>query len=538
VRRLPHHTRAEHKQSSGWEATPTGVRGAVRVQSRVSGALVAVLFVVSIGVASIPVFDNRFLSINDYYNHLARTAILLHYTDEPTFSVYFLPNWQLLPNLAFDIWVCTLGRILPIVLAGKLFIVAIFAFTLGGVIFLHRLTFGGWSLWPFLAVLLLYNRLLLVGYLNFLFGVGLWLHALSLWVRFRDARAWLRVAVLAPAAIIIFLAHLAAFGVLAVTIAVYELAAVATSSHRWPTKFADLFLAGIAFAPPILLAVFLSPHSEASAAMRYRDLTTRVAGFAAPILYDWRIDAVCFLVLLGLFAWAVVTRSICFDPRLTACASVLFALQFAMPNVIMTAEGGDRRLPLPMMLLAIGATDLRAGLGRLPWCLILATGGAFALRIAGVEARWQADQPIYDDISRGMSLLPAGARVASSFPPDSFNDFSVPALAISYLPVWEIVSHGGFTQTLFAYPTQQPLVFTPKYEALAAATPPGLLWQIFVAGNDTEKPAVPLPALVAALHEYQFIAFFGRNNFAVRNTPLFQKFYAGQYVRIYQLKRQ
>ena len=538
MRRSPYDAQSASGWSSDGPASSAQLRSTSRLHSGVSGGLVAVLFVVSIGIASVPIFGNQFLSINDYYNHLARTAVLLHGDGDPTFSRYFLPNWQLLPNLAFDLWVWGLGQILPVALAGKLFIVATFALTLSGVIFFHRLAFGRWSLWPFLALLLLYNRLLLAGYLNFLFGVGLWLHALSLWVRFHDARAWLRSVMMTAAALVIFFMHLAAFGVLAVTIVVYELATVASNPHRWSAKFASLLFTAASFAPAVLLAFFLSPHSEASGAVRYRDLATRVAGFAAPILYDWRIDAVCCLILLGLFAWAATRKSIDFDPKLAACAAALFALQFLMPNVIVTAEGGDRRLPLPMMLLAIAATDLRTGRHSQRFGFILAAGVVFILRIANVEARWQSDQPIYDDITQGLSLLPAGAQVASALPPDSFDDFSVPAVAISYLPVWEIVPRGGFTQTLFAYPTQQPLTLTTKYEALAAATPPGLLWQAFVADADPEKPDALSPKLVAALHEYEFIAFFGQQNFTVRDTALFQSFYAGQYVRIYRLGRQ
>jgi hypothetical protein len=286
-------------------------------------------------------------------------------------------------------------------------------------------------------------------------------------------------------------------------------------------------LTAIPFVPPVVVAVFFSPHSDASAAVRYRDLTTRIA--------LCRCCTTGALLLSGLFAWAVATKSINFDPRLTACAFALFVLQFGMPNVIMTAEGGDRRLPLPMMLLAIGATDLRTGLRGQRLSFILAGGAVFALRIANVEARWYSDQPIYADVWSGLSALPAGARVASAFAPNSFDDFSVPAVAICYLPVWQIVSHGGFTQTLFAYPTQQPLVFTYKYEALAAATPPGLLWRVFVATADTDEPARPSPALVAALRGYEFIAFFGRNQFSIRNTPLLQQFYEGRHIRIYRL---
>jgi hypothetical protein len=159
----------------------------------------------------------------------------------------------------------------------------------------------------------------------------------------------------------------------------------------------------------------------------------------------------------------------------------------------------------------------------------------FLFRIADVEARWLSDQPIYADVWRGLSVLPAGARVASAFSPDSFDDLSVHAVAVCFIPVWGTVSRGGFTQTLFASPKQQPLVLTPKYQALTAATPAGSLWRAFVAGADTDERAPLNPGLVAALREYDFIVFVGRRGFAIRNTPLFQLLYDGEYVRIYRL---
>ncbi|MBV9374463.1 MAG: hypothetical protein JO320_05310 [Alphaproteobacteria bacterium] len=206
-----------------------------------------------------------------------------------------------------------------------------------------------------------------------------------------------------------------------------------------------------------------------------------------------------------------------------------------MPNVILTAEGGDRRLPLPMLLLAIGATDLRASSRSQRVSFILAASMMFVFRVAEVQARWSADQAIYADVWQGLSLLPAGARVASAFPPGSFDDFSLPGVAVFYIPVWGIIPRGGFTQTLFAYPSQHPLVLKPKYEALAAATPPGLLWRTFAIGTDVDRSAAPNPELVGALHDYDFIAFIGRNHFSIHNTAIFRSFYDGQYVRIFRL---
>src|SRR5438270_7780838 len=95
-----------------------------RSPSGVSGRLVVLLFVASLGIAAIPIFSCEFPSINDYFNHLARAAVLLRYYDNAAFSLYFVPNWKPLPNLAFDIWIFWFGRILPFVVVGWLFVVA------------------------------------------------------------------------------------------------------------------------------------------------------------------------------------------------------------------------------------------------------------------------------------------------------------------------------------------------------------------------------------------------------------------------------
>jgi hypothetical protein len=186
--------------------------------------------------------------------------------------------------------------------------------------------------------------------------------------------------------------------------------------------------------------------------------------------------------------------------------------------VIMTAEGADRRIPLPMMLLAIAATDPNKASRAQCFALIVATGAIFALRIATVEDRWSRDQPAYAAAWAALSKIPPGARVATAFAPDVFDNFSTPEIALYYLPVWRVVPQGGFTQTLFAFPTQQPLILTPNYASLAAATSASDIWQAFVIGNNTAA-CKPAPKLIAAIREYDYIAFVDRRKFLVCSNP-------------------
>ncbi len=496
--------------------------------------IILILYIIGVGIATIPIFTTRYPSLNDYLNHLARGYVLLHYNDEPAFPRLFVPNWQPLPNLAFDVWILVFGQVLPIEIAGKLFIAAIFAFLVSGVIFLHRVTFNKWSLWPLLSFVLLYNRPLLSGLLNFLFGVALWLHVLALWIGLRGASALIRAPVLCVASLAVFFAHLFAFGILAVTIAVYELVIFASESERWSRKVVDLVVGAVPFLPALAILAFLSPHSGESAVIRYRDFWTRLGGFAAPLLYNWRVDAICYSILAVLFAWAVATRVVTFNRPLTGCVIVLFLLQLAIPNVIMTAEGADHRIPIPMMLLGIAATDPNSATRGQRLGFILAAAAVFVFRIATVETRWSMDQRIYADASAAFALVPNGALVATATPPGSFNDSSAAAIALFYIPAWDVISHGGFTQTLFAIPTQHPVVLVEKYAALAAATPADGIWRAFVsAGHNVASP--PSPALVTALRRYDYVAFVDRDKFTVRETSLFQPFYQGQYVRIYRL---
>ena len=106
MRRLPQSLETQsYRPNLVNQEMPAPVHAPAELRSGISGGLVALLFDASTGISSIPIFRNEFVLINDYYKHLARTTVLLQYAKESAFSLYFIPNWQPLPNLAFDIWV-------------------------------------------------------------------------------------------------------------------------------------------------------------------------------------------------------------------------------------------------------------------------------------------------------------------------------------------------------------------------------------------------------------------------------------------------
>src|ERR1700730_1981082 len=160
----------------------------------------AALFAAFFIVAALPVLIVETLPLFDYPNHLARMHILAAYESSPFLKQFYALDWRPIPNLAMDLVVPPLTRVLPLAWAGKAFILLI----AGGAALLHRVLFGRWSAWSLLAFLLLYNRILLWGFVNFLFGVGLALMATALWIGLRERPAWLRLALAALRATAIY----------------------------------------------------------------------------------------------------------------------------------------------------------------------------------------------------------------------------------------------------------------------------------------------------------------------------------------------
>src|ERR1700757_958927 len=138
------------------------------------------------GGTALPVLIVATPPLLDYPNHLARMHIEADYQRSPILQQFYALDWRPIPNLAVDLVVPPLARIMPLAWAGKTFLLTIFLLMTGGAAALHRVLFGRWSAWSLLAFLVLYNRILLWGFVNFLFGIGLLMAATASWIALRE----------------------------------------------------------------------------------------------------------------------------------------------------------------------------------------------------------------------------------------------------------------------------------------------------------------------------------------------------------------
>lgn len=463
-------------------------------------------FILLLAIASVPLFSTVLPPLVDYPNHLARLHLIAEGGNQ-----FYAVHWAPLPDLAADLIVPALARLVPLDLAGKIFLVLTFALLAGGTVWLNRVATGRWRLWPLLAFLLLYDRILLWGFLNYLFGLGLAMCGLALWLSLDDKPVW-RAGASTFVALACFLSHIAAFGVYALAVAGIELLPMLrlwrTANYRGLA--ARLAIDAIPFVLPAILFLFFQPPS-AGGPISYGNFARKAdLLFSVFDNYSRPFDIACFALFVALFAVLAWRRRLSIAPRPAVALAILFAAYLLLPSQMMTGSGVDRRIPIALFLLLIAASVPRLP-PRAARLVGIGVVAMFLVRIAVIEAVWLHAGTLYAADIAVIDALPQAAKLAVAYPPRDVNAGAIPQLHVATLAA---ARREAFVPTIFAYRTQQPLVLRPPYDTLAARTSPTQLWAAFV-GGDAGARAAAAPVL----RDYDFIVFADREPFAVPADP-------------------
>jgi hypothetical protein len=490
--------------SSAAATLPAETNGALRVW----GAFVLLMLLVAT-----PIFSTVLPPLFDYPNHLARMHLLAEGG-----NAFYTVQWAPLPNLAQDLIVPPLARIMPLEIASKVFLVATFGLIAGGAVSLNRVATGGWRMWPLLAFLLLYNRTFLWGFLNYLFGLGIALAGAALWFALEHKPVWLRVLASTLVALACYLSHIAAFGFYALVIAGVELPPALTElrSRLWSALGGRIAIAGAQFVPPaVLFSAYWRqpPGSSISYAAWWRKADLLFSAFDN---YNRAFDVGCFVLFLVLLGWLAWTQRLRLVPRLGWAVCIVFVIYLLLPSRIHGGSGLDHRLPVAIWLLLMGGTEPCFREQRTALAIGVVAAILLAIRLAIIEHVWLRADGIYSADLIGIDALPEGARFAVALPKGATHLVPVPEV---HLPALAVARRDVFVPTLFAYAGQQPISFNPPFAALAGAATPERLWSALVAGDRVEK------ALLPVLQQYDFIAMTGDGTVALPPSACFGRFF-------------
>jgi hypothetical protein len=429
-------------------------------------------------IAIIPIVTVRLPPILDYPNHLARMHILAALPGSADLARYYRAVWTPIPDLAWDGVVPLLAQAMPTEIAMRLILAVMLLALAGGAVALHRIAFRRWSLWPLFAFLVLYNRILLWGFLNYLAGLALMLWALTTWIAMERRSPWNRIAIGAVIATAIYLAHLAAFGAYALAITAMSLAMPAGKFKHTAAAVATLLPGAVLF----LLAPTSGAESHIDYGNPFRKFDLPVSIFDN---YNRVFDGTTFAVVLIAVICGLIRHKILLHARLRWALLALLAAYVILPSRLLSASGIDHRLPIAIALLFVAASDWGAVMPKWRTGITAALLGLLLVRMGVVETVWLRADRQYDELRPALSLIARGATVAVAAPPGGVQAGGVPLL---HFPTLAALDRDAFVDTIFADPRQQPLQLTALAAGLANHPPPDTLWPALTQGR---MPALP-----------------------------------------------
>lgn len=442
-------------------------------QASGTGVVAMVYFAFSILVL-IPVMVTRYPPLVDYPNHLARCYILHNLGDNAVLAGYYRNVMAAQPNLALDLIVPQLNRLVSIWTAGRLFIAATLLVLAFGCIALHRALHERLSAWPAVGFLFLYNRLLLWGFLGYLFGLGVALLAAAGWIGIERYNKAARLAYGMFVATIIYLLHLYALGIYGVLIGGFMVADWMGVRRSAAERAGRLMIVAAGFVPAAFLFLFVSPTAAAAGRFVWGGLFRKLTEpFKLMVAYQPRADVVWLAVVAATVGVLLVRRQLGVARAGIPVLVGLAILLIAMPNELFSSFGADRRIPIAFVLVAIATIDWDVASGSLRVAVMLGAAMVMALQIGAVTAAWRRSQPIYQRVIAALDDLPVGARLLAA----------VPATAPSFPPLYHVDAYAvilrdAFVPSLFAAPQDagSSLGFTARYQALRDRTPAVVMW--------------------------------------------------------------
>jgi hypothetical protein len=462
---------------------------------------VAALFVVLLGITTIPVVLHPWPPMSDYINHLARMQVIANINSDADLARYYEIDWQVIPNLMMDLIVPVLLRVMNVYIAGQIYTIASFAMIMSGTVALHRQLFGRWSVLPLIGFPLLYNNVFLVGTMNYVFGIGLALWALTTWIWLRERSFLLRLPISALFIVGLFFCHLFVVGVYGVGLLAFEVNRLWTRSRelraagQWNGYAAsgllfDFVLTGLPFVPALPL-LMMSPTWGLRQTYSW-ELPGKLEGLVY-IIEVYSHGAAFFFTAAIAFAIGWVTRhqALRFHAVGIGLVAIGVAVYVALPRVVFETYMADQRLPISLAFMLIACVDLnlRDKIVRQGFAVVLVV--MLGIRVGEVEDMWGSLQGGIDSFRESVQQIDRGAKVLVAYAdPDGGDD--VHDLGLVHADCFALIERSALVTTAFTVVGKQIMHARPEYRARVDqvdGTPPMINELVRLVRNDGAQSA-------------------------------------------------
>lgn len=493
-------------------------------------------------VALVPIAAVAIMPLDDYLNHLARMYVLARYDDVPALQKFFAIRWAALPNLAMEMFIVPLAKLLPVALAGKIFLALSFAALIGGVVLVNRALSGVWSAWPAAAFLLLYNDTFLFGFQSYIMSVGVALLLFALWIHWRERKVALRLAVFGVGALFLYFCHLTGFGIYGVLIGGYELSrAWALRRERGLVVPADWLVTAAPFVVPIIVFVFFSPTADAAGRSSFGNVLDKWHYFQkATLLFDvfrnyvMTLDQATFALVVIAVVAGLATRRLRFVPHGFAPCFLLAAVFAVLPKLLFSSDFVDDRVAVALAFVFVATTrlDRMGAAGRR--VVVGAVAALFVVRIAAITVTWQDYNRDYAAYLKLLEQMPEGQVLGGvvAFEGSSWQRRRPPLY--HFLNQATITRH-AFYPTIFAQRAQQPMALKPPYDVIGQTQKE--LMSLRTGGPLGAEPLAAAPFEYDRLKQFDYLFVFREHLVKAPRPDFMVRVGGGDDYTLYRIER-
>lgn len=396
----------------------------------------------------------------DYPNHLARMRIMAEWASSPDLQRAYSVDLSPMPNIAMDLVVPWLAKIIGVLAAGKLFIAATLLLFTSSTVALQWAVQGRVGISSLAVYLIVFNLVLSFGFLNYLLGIGAAILLLAAWIGLQHRGWWLRTGLGAVGSVAILFCHPIAFACYGLCIVTYELSRCLRSRH-WRACPGVLVMAGFQFLPA--LAVLLAVRARVAGPdldIHYVAGAKLMSLLTPTYFYFGSTETVLTAALLASLGLLRFKADMRFEPALAGCAAGLAVAVLAVPTWMSGNWGNDFRLMVPLVMVVIAACRLEPRELRFLLAAAAAVLAVFTLRVVTIAHTWVQYDGLYSEISLAAAELEPNARVLPAVAnTDRIDDIAPTAYSrvFDHVPALLLLHSSAFVPTLFTTDGRQPL---------------------------------------------------------------------------------
>jgi hypothetical protein len=511
------------------------MRNRILLQSESAG--LKCIFALFLILALCPGLLISFPAMVDYPNHLARMFILSR-DGTPAENPFYQVNWAVYPNLAMDLIVPRLARVMSVEAATRSFYVFSQILIVSGALAIEYAVKGRFHVAGIVAVMFLYSLPFAWGFVNFEFGMGVALWGIAIALIAQEQRRAVRLAAHSAFVALLFVAHFFALGIYGVTIGIHELWRAWSRRAPLTETFARMTILALPALAVVALMIFSGGSIGGSGTkwfFEYKPLWL----FHIMNGYNLPLSTLSVLILLGL-VYILAKRGALRIERAGIWLATGFAILYVlMPSKLLDTSFVDLRVVVAAALIlpafvSVSFPNPRWKLG-VAFCVVFIVSANVALVFLvwnSYRAEYQAMIESFTKIQKG-SLVLIGHSGEADDPPlgnlDEYPIYHAPVLAVAYAD--------AFVPTFFTAPGKQPVVVRSAYQHLAlpygGPAPIGILKAIA-----EKKIPADTPVFVRNwFRDFDFLYVVGPH---VPNAMpnLLDEVYAGSRFVLYRIRKQ